>query len=105
MEPRKLGSTDLEVTRLSFGGLFVSTVGGEYEKSRAALRFLLSNSDIDTVLMGARSVREAELNVAVTERGPLPRLRGALLLRAGQPHLPGNGSAAMNVWTHVSPAN
>jgi len=37
MEKRKLGRTDMEVTRLSFGGLFVSTVGGEYEQSRDAL--------------------------------------------------------------------
>jgi len=37
MEKRKLGRTDMKVTRLSFGGLFVSKIGGEYEKARAAL--------------------------------------------------------------------
>ena len=38
-----------------------------------ALRFVLSNKDFDTVLMGARSVEEVELNVAAAEKGPLPR--------------------------------
>ncbi len=37
MERRRLGRTDFEVSRLSFGGLFVSKVGGEYEQSRNAL--------------------------------------------------------------------
>ncbi len=37
MEKRRLGRTDMEVSRLSFGGLFVSRVGGEYERSRDAL--------------------------------------------------------------------
>ncbi|MFP4026234.1 MAG: aldo/keto reductase [Candidatus Brocadiia bacterium] len=37
MEKRKLGKTDLEVTRLSFGGLFVSSVGGKFEQAREAL--------------------------------------------------------------------
>jgi len=36
-----------------------------------ALRFVLSNEDINAVLMGARSVEEVELNVAASERGPL----------------------------------
>jgi len=36
------------------------------------LRFVISNPDIDTVLMGARSVAEAEQNVAGVEKGPLP---------------------------------
>jgi len=37
-----------------------------------ALRFVLSNDDIHTALMGARSSAEVELNVAAAERGPLP---------------------------------
>jgi len=37
-----------------------------------ALRFVLSNPDLDTVLMGARSVEEVEENVRAAEAGPLP---------------------------------
>lgn len=37
-----------------------------------ALRFLISNPDISTVLMGARSVAEVEANVRAIEAGPLP---------------------------------
>ena len=36
------------------------------------LRFAISNPDISTVLMGARSVAEVEKNVAAVEKGPLP---------------------------------
>ena len=36
-----------------------------------ALRFCLSNPDVSTVLMGARSREEVELNVASANRGPL----------------------------------
>ena len=36
-----------------------------------ALRFVLSNADIDVVLMGSRSVREVDANVAAAEAGPL----------------------------------
>ncbi len=36
------------------------------------LRFVLSNPDISTVLMGARSVEEVEANVQAAEKGPLP---------------------------------
>ena len=36
------------------------------------LRFVISNSDISTTLMGARSVAEVEANVAAVARGPLP---------------------------------
>ncbi len=43
-----------------------------------ALRFVISNPDVDTVLMGARSAEEVEHNVAAVERGPLPK---ALLKR------------------------
>jgi aryl-alcohol dehydrogenase-like predicted oxidoreductase len=38
-----------------------------------ALRFAISNADISCVLMGARSEREVELNVASVERGALPQ--------------------------------
>lgn len=37
-----------------------------------ALRFVLSNPNIACTLMGARSEREVEENVAAAERGPLP---------------------------------
>jgi aryl-alcohol dehydrogenase-like predicted oxidoreductase len=37
-----------------------------------ALRFIISNPDISTVLTGARSVREVEANVASANKGPLP---------------------------------
>jgi len=36
-----------------------------------ALRFVLSNPNVDCVLTGARSVEEVEQNVAAAERGPL----------------------------------
>lgn len=37
-----------------------------------ALRFVISNQDISTMLMGARSVAEVEANVKAVEAGPLP---------------------------------
>ncbi|NQU75730.1 MAG: aldo/keto reductase, partial [Planctomycetes bacterium] len=37
MERRTLGRTGLEVSRLSLGGLFVSTLGGEFEQSKQAV--------------------------------------------------------------------
>jgi aryl-alcohol dehydrogenase-like predicted oxidoreductase len=37
-----------------------------------ALRFVISNPDISSVLMGARSVAEVEANVRAVEAGPLP---------------------------------
>lgn len=40
--------------------------------AEAGLRFVLSNPDISTVLMGARSDAEVEQNVASAEKGPLP---------------------------------
>ena len=36
-----------------------------------ALRWVLSNRDVHTTLMGARSVEEVELNVAAAEQGAL----------------------------------
>jgi aryl-alcohol dehydrogenase-like predicted oxidoreductase len=38
----------------------------------AGLRFVISNPDIHTTLMGARSVAEVEANVSAVEKGPLP---------------------------------
>jgi aryl-alcohol dehydrogenase-like predicted oxidoreductase len=38
-----------------------------------ALRFVLSNPDVSTVLSGARSVAEVEANVRSAEKGPLPQ--------------------------------
>jgi aryl-alcohol dehydrogenase-like predicted oxidoreductase len=40
--------------------------------SELALRFVISNPDISTTLMGARSVAEVEANVKAVEAGPLP---------------------------------
>jgi aryl-alcohol dehydrogenase-like predicted oxidoreductase len=37
-----------------------------------AIRFVVSNPDVDTILMGARSEWEVEANVASVEKGPLP---------------------------------
>ncbi len=37
------------------------------------LRFVISNPDIHCVLMGARSVAEAEQNIAAANKGPLPK--------------------------------
>ncbi len=40
--------------------------------TEVALRFVISNPDISTTLMGARSQAEVEQNVASVEKGPLP---------------------------------
>jgi len=40
--------------------------------AEVALRFVLSNPDVSTTLMGARSVDEVEQNVAAVEKSPLP---------------------------------
>ena len=37
-----------------------------------ALRMVLANPDVSTILMGARSVEEVEQNVSSIEKGPLP---------------------------------
>jgi aryl-alcohol dehydrogenase-like predicted oxidoreductase len=37
MRTRRLGKTDLQVSELSLGGLFVSSVGGEFEQGRKAI--------------------------------------------------------------------
>ncbi|NLS76024.1 MAG: aldo/keto reductase [Chloroflexi bacterium] len=42
MKKRMLGKTGLQVTELGLGGLFVSSVGGEYEQARAAIHRALA---------------------------------------------------------------
>ena len=42
MKKRSLGKTGLQVTELGLGGLFVSSVGGEYEQAREAIHRALS---------------------------------------------------------------
>jgi len=37
MERRRLGRTDMEVSRLSLGGLFISSYGAEFERAREAI--------------------------------------------------------------------
>jgi len=37
-----------------------------------ALRFILSNPDVSTVIPGMRKARHVEANVAAAEKGPLP---------------------------------
>lgn len=56
------------------------------------LRFVLSNPDVDTVLMGARSVAEVEQNVAAAEKGALPAdvLRRINEIAAEVPYRPFN---------------
>lgn len=39
--------------------------------TEAALRFVLSNSNVSTVLMGARSPEEVDTNIAAAKKGPL----------------------------------
>ena len=41
--------------------------------AEAGIRFVLSNPDVSTVLMGARSEEEVERNADAAERGPLPK--------------------------------
>jgi len=44
-----------------------------------ALRFILSNANVSTVIPGMRKSRHVEANVAASEAGPLPEeLRGTL---------------------------
>jgi aryl-alcohol dehydrogenase-like predicted oxidoreductase len=43
------------------------------ELAELAVRFVLSNPDVSTVLSGSRSVAEVESNVAAAEKGPLPK--------------------------------
>ena len=45
----------------------------DMQLAELAIRFCLSNPDVSSVLMGARSRQEVELNVAAARRGPLPK--------------------------------
>ena len=55
-----------------------------------AIRWVISNPDIDSTLMGARSVEEVEMNVAAVNAGPLPAEVMAALEEIGAmvPHRP-----------------
>jgi len=60
------------VRREQFRRLYDCVDGLGLSLPEVALRFVLSHPDIDTVLTGARSVREVEENVRAAEAGPLP---------------------------------
>ena len=45
----------------------------DMELAELAIRFVISNPDVDCVLMGARSAWEVEANVGAIEAGPLPK--------------------------------
>ena len=55
-----------------FKALYSLTDDLNIELPELALRFVLSNPDVSTVLMGPRSAAEVEKNVAAAEKGPLP---------------------------------
>ena len=55
-----------DVTRLSFLDEL------DMPLAELAIRFVVSNPDVDTILRGARSEWEVETNVASVEKGPLP---------------------------------
>jgi len=46
---------------------------GEITMTDMALRFILSNSDISTIIPGMRKRSHVESNVAASDAGPLPR--------------------------------
>lgn len=93
MNHKILGRTELEVSELALGGLFVSSHGGahwlstprraqhkalyklcdeiEMPIAELAIRFIISNGDFSTVLMGARSPEEVEKNVESVAKGIL----------------------------------
>lgn len=72
MDHVKLGRTDLEVSRLGLGGLFVSKVGGAWEQAREAIRraFELGVTYVDTAPGYADS--EAVLGRAFADLGRQP---------------------------------
>jgi aryl-alcohol dehydrogenase-like predicted oxidoreductase len=37
-----------------------------------ALRFILNNSDVSTIIPGMRKLRNVEANLAASDKGPLP---------------------------------
>jgi len=73
MEHARLGRTDLEVSCLGLGGLFVSKVGGAYEQARAAIRraFELGVTYVDTAPGYADSETVLGRAFAELDRQPL----------------------------------
>lgn len=59
--------------RAQYRALYALLDESELPLPELGLRFVLSNPDISTVLMGARSVAEVEANVAAAAAGPLPQ--------------------------------
>jgi len=57
--------------RAQFKRLYALVADLEMSLPELALRFVLSNPDVSTTLMGARSVVEVEQNVQSVEKGPL----------------------------------
>jgi len=37
-----------------------------------ALRFILNNSDVSTIIPGMRKIRNVEANIAASDKGPVP---------------------------------
>lgn len=58
--------------RLQFKRLYEFVNDSKMPITEMALRFVLSNPDINTVLTGVKSVAELEANVEAAMRGPLP---------------------------------
>jgi len=61
-----------EVNQEQYEKLYAFLDEMEMSLPEAALRMVVSNPDISTVLTGARSVEEVEQNVSSVEKGPLP---------------------------------
>jgi aryl-alcohol dehydrogenase-like predicted oxidoreductase len=59
--------------RAQFKRLYALVADLDISLPELALRFVLSNPDVSTTLMGARSVVEVEQNVQSVEKGPLPQ--------------------------------
>jgi len=58
--------------RAQFQALYALLDDLQMPITELAIRWVISNPDVDTTLMGARSVAEVEMNVAAVEAGPLP---------------------------------
>ncbi len=58
--------------RAQYRALYALLSDLQLPAAEVAIRWVLSNPDVSTTLMGARSVSEVELNVAAAEAGPLP---------------------------------
>ena len=44
-----------------------------------ALRFILNNTDVSTIIPGMRKIRNVEANLAASDKGPLPAVLHAEL--------------------------